>query len=145
MAKWSTEQALKKLRAEMRQSEQQRNQEAEQARTAAELRAEFAETASKYKDFATHKDGVIAHMKQHPGLSVENAYRLSTYDGLMKLAVEGQKANSELRKLKAQQTASASVATRPVGTGNAALTTPHSNLPPAEAAFERAKARLSGG
>jgi hypothetical protein len=143
MAKWSTEQALKKLKAEQAQAEDARNQEARQAQARSEFKADLEAAAAMYPDFVSHKEGIMSALAENPALSVDQAYRLATYEGLRQLAIEGHAAKKELATLQTKIETQRANATRPgpAGSGDPASTKPPTDSH--DAAFQRAQQRLA--
>lgn len=145
MAKWVAEQTQRQVEAKLRAEREEADRSANLERSKAEFRRELEATAGKYKDFADHREGVMAALSETPELSVENAYRLATYDGLFRLAQEGQQAKAELEQLKAQMKKQASTAMRPdVGAGNGeAVSDAEQKLSPLERAHLKAQRKLN--
>jgi hypothetical protein len=144
MAKWAAEQATKRLAAETAKQEEARQAEMRTTQAREGFKSELTAAAAKYPDFANHREGIMAVLSATPALSVDAAYRLATYEGLRKLAVEGQAAKKELLALKKQTETQKANATRPgpTGTGdaNANINTP---TDPFERAYQRGAAKIA--
>lgn len=144
LQKQSQEQARKLL------AEETAKREAESRRTAAReaIQRQFSEAQTQHKDFESHRPAVVDTLAAiaEQGPTVEQAYRLATYDGLRKLAVDGQKAITELAQLKQQQEQAAKKATTaPNDASRRGKEQPAADdsLSPGQKALARAKARMS--
>lgn len=142
MAQWAADEAAKRTAETLRTEREQAA--AETAKKAADdgLRAEFQQASKDHADFATHKEKVLDILSQTPDLSVDNAYRLATYEGLKKLAQDGDAAVRELAALKATietERKRATAPTPPAPAGKSQGDTSH--LSAAQRAFSRASAR----
>lgn len=97
MAKWLLEKSNQKT-AQM-VSEQFRKQHAEQDKAAKseQLKQEFFQAAQKYPDFGNHREPII-QLLSTGNVSVDQAYKLATWDNLMKMAQDGNSQSKELEK-----------------------------------------------
>lgn len=141
IAKKATRDAQKVFTSEI-EKQQTKHQTAE---ATAQLQREFTDAAGAHTDFAEHRPAVVALLQKAPALTVEEAYRLTTYEALGKLASEGEKAKRELAALKADQTRLAKAATAPPTGGSApgAATATDKNLSRGELAYRKASSRLA--
>ena len=78
------------------------------------MEQEFAQAYQLHPDLPDHKDAVIKYISGF-NLPVEMAYRLATYEGLAKLAQNGQSTKSELDKAKSELEKLQKLATMPPG------------------------------
>ena len=113
----------------------------------AQLRGELSAAAGAHTDFADHRPAVVALLQKAPALSVEEAYRLTTYEALGKRAEEGEKAKRELSALKAEGARQAKAATAPPAGAGApgAASAADKTLSRGERAFRKANTRLTAG
>lgn len=145
MAKWARDEAKRAMLKELHQERAQRDEQVNEQLAQQNLQRELEQAASAYPDFLNHRENVVNALVEHPSLSVEAAYKLATYDGLMKLAQERQALQKQLTSLQAQLKTQKSAAMRPsVGLGNgSAVTTDPGKVPPHELAFQRAQRRIA--
>ena len=73
------------------------NQRQEKAAKSERLKQEFLEAARIYPDFANHREPII-QLLSTSNVSVDQAYKLATWDNLMKMAKEGGNHGKELEK-----------------------------------------------
>lgn len=123
-----------------RQAENEKTAKESRVRTAQEnLTREFQDTAKAHPDFATHKPAVNQLLQKAPALSVEEAYRLVTYDGMVKLVNEAQATKQKLTTADAELAALKKKATQlPAGGGSGNASGEDKFLSPGERAFHRA-------
>jgi len=149
------EQRAQKIAEDMVSSERQKAQteaekkaEEERATQAqAAIRQELEEAAKTHADFNDHRVNVMetAQRLNEEGATIEEAYRLSTYDGLRKLAEEGEAAKQELAALKAKLEKESKESTRPAPGargGGAATPNEDEDLSPLQRAHKRAAAKV---
>lgn len=75
----------------------QQNQQREKAAKSEQLKEEFLQAARTYPDFANHREPII-QLLSTSNVSVDQAYKLATWDNLMKMAKEGGSQGKELEK-----------------------------------------------
>lgn len=144
MAKWVTEQATRTFRQEQQTAEQARETKAREERAVATLREEFTAAAKDIPDFDQHRHAVVEALAKAPGLSVQQAYRVATYDQVVALAKEGQTAKSELAALKAQNELDRKKATQPpMGLNGAQSAADDKHLSPGQRAAKRAQQKIA--
>jgi hypothetical protein len=156
LAKWSADQAYAKIKKENEERErretEKKQKETESARAEEQKKAlalEFRKATEDHPDFNDHKSAVIEHLSRlaEHGPSVQDSYRLATYDGLRKLAEEGMAAKKELAALKAKMDKQAKISTStPKGASSAGKEAPPAedkHLTPGQRAFRKAQQRIS--
>lgn len=123
--------------------EREASQRVERARI--EFRGELERTATKYPDFAAHREGIMTALAEIPGISVEQAYHLATYQGLRQLAIEGQAAKAERDKLKQEVERMKVRATHPgpAGLGNGESVPVSANADPWSGYFDKAMQKVA--
>ncbi len=143
MALWVQKQVSEKLAAERKAADEQTAQERKRGEARDALKRELDTAATELPDFGDHKQAVFEALAKAPGLSVSEAYRLSTWDGLKQLAEEGQAAQRELAAMKAEKEAAAKAVTNiPAGRrGNE--TVKLEDLSPGQRALTKARGRIS--
>lgn len=148
MAKWARDEAARSLRAEQQaeaaRAAERESETARQARWQAGFRTAFQE----HPDFGDHRSAVVDLMSgvfEAGEITPSQAYKLATYDGLVKLAQEGRqaqqalaKAQAEVKKLKAKATTPPAPSS---ASGNLAPDAQH--LSKAQRALQRAQRRLA--
>lgn len=151
---WMTKRAKDAALAELRkQNDQERSASeaaATHARTVENLRASLKamEDPQKYPDWGHLRESTLALMRQSldgdGGLTVEQAYQLTRYPGLVKLAQEGHAAKAEAQKLRKELDALKAGRTAPPGgyPGSGAGRD-LSQLSPGAAALAKAQANLA--
>ena len=97
MAKWLLERAEQKTAQRVADQFRRQNAEQEKAARSEQLKAEFLQAAQKYPDFANHREPII-QLLSTSNVSVDQAYRLATWDNLMKMAKDGNGQGKELEK-----------------------------------------------
>ncbi len=86
-----------------------------------QLTREFKDAAAAHKDFESHRGAVAQLLQKAPALTVEEGYRLATYDALVQRVNEGETAKRELAALQAETERQKKDAARlPAGAGNGA-------------------------
>lgn len=145
MAKWLDDRNADRLRNQLTSEQQAAQQRQARESRLGELRNQFAE-AQKLPDFEQHSEAVVEMLQRAPTLSVQEAYRLATADGLAKQAGEAQKLRGEVAALKAELENLRKKATQParapVG-GDAKTLEAEKNLSPAQRAFQKAQRRIA--
>lgn len=144
-AKWVTEQAKKDIAKQQAHEAKVQAAKDKQAKSEAQLQNEFKEAETSIENFAAHKPAVIAKLQDTAsGISVQDAYRLTTYDSLFKMAQDGQNASNELAKVQAELETLKKKGTRlPDNNNGKTEEEEDKNLSPEEQAFARAQKRLS--
>jgi len=145
MARWVAEQTRRQVEARMRaeRGAEERQRAGQSARE--QVQAELDQAERAHPDFAEHRRAVFDVLDGHPGIPVEDAYRIATYDRLAEQVNRANAELAELRKFKAQAEKSAKRLTTPIGGAGSGNPDPSKNphLSPAERAFNRAQARLA--
>ncbi len=110
MAKWLLDRSNEKTAQMVSDQFRKRNAEQEKASRSEQLKQEFLQAAQKYPDFANHREPII-QLLSTGSVNVDQAYRLATWDNLMKMAKDGgtqgkklEKTRTELETLKKQIT-----------------------------------------
>jgi cell division protein FtsB len=129
---------------ERSQREQQAAQQAQmqELRKREQFREELAVALQHYPDLAQHRDGIMERLEETPGLSVESAYQLSTWQSLRKLAQDGEAAKKELQALRAKEKQTRAAATRPIN-GQAGVADARAITDPWEQAWQKAQLSLA--
>lgn len=114
LVKWLQEQGRKEARQvaadEAKKLRQQQEQEAIKARS----QQEFEQAQKDHHDLAEHQEAIAQYISQF-NLPIEHAYRLATYEGLAKLAQDGQRNRAELDKVREELEKLQKLSTRPPG------------------------------
>ena len=142
-AQYIEDRAVKRARKELATETQQRDQTTRATQARESLTRELGEAAKAHADFDTHKPAVVSLLQKAPALSVEEAYRLATYDALVTLVNGGETAKRELAGLKAEAERLKKAATLlPAGAG-AGSAAPGADkfLSPGARAFSKAEAK----
>ena len=146
MALWAKEQAFKDLKKEQATQAASDQQATAIKATETRITSEFSQAAKDYPDFMDYREPVIEKMSAigENGVSVDDAYRLSTYDGLRKMADDGQKAVTELAALKQKvEQSKKRDATAPTGGSGEINEDALKNLSAVQRASLRAKERIA--
>lgn len=140
-ADWITDRATKKAQKIAADDIAKRENAAAAQKASDDLSREFKDAQTAHADFVSHRPAVLQLLKQAPALTVEQAYRLVTYDALTKLVSEGEAAKRELTKLQAEAEHRKKEATRLTagGADGAAVSGEDRLLSPAARAYNRAK------
>jgi len=108
LVNFAVKQATENLRKENadRQTDEDRATSEKEAHET--LKKELTQAATDHEDFADRRNQVVELLTETPGLTVEQAYRLSVWDGLVEMGQQAETlktdlatANSEIDKLKA--------------------------------------------
>lgn len=145
MASWVAKQVADQVRTQQTEAAKQAEAEARNKQATEQVRQGLLKAQKDHPDFETHKAAVFEALAGNPMLEPEQAYRLATYDGLMKLAQDGETAKRELAKLKADVETERKKATAPVkpnGSGTAQADDTH--LSPGQRALQRARSKIAG-
>lgn len=107
------------------------------------LRAELKQAVTDHADFDTHREAVYHKLTDaKAAISVEDAYRLVTFEALARQAADGRKARAELKTLQAKLETQAKRATMPVrGAGHGQQVIDDQHKSKGARAFERAEQR----
>ena len=97
MAKWLLERSNEKATQAVADQFRKDNAQREKAAKSDQLKQEFLQAAQTYPDFADHREPII-QLLSTSNVTVDQAYRLATWDNLMKMAKEGNSQNKELEK-----------------------------------------------
>ena len=97
MAKWLLERSNEKATQAVADQFRKDNAHREKAAKSEQLKQEFLQAAQKYPDFANHREPII-QLLSTSNVSVDQAYRLATWDNLMKMAKDGSGQSKELEK-----------------------------------------------
>lgn len=147
MALWAKEEAKRELLAEQAKRESASQAEADKTARDQEIASEFRTAAADLPDFGDHREGVLnvmAGSMARGRVTVGEAYRLATYDGLYKLAQEGQKAHKELTKLRAEVERNKKTSTTPPKSKTAGELNPEEkHLSPGMRAYQRAQRKIA--
>ena len=125
-----------------------RDKETRTTQAREQLGREFKDAAAAHADFESHRPAIVKALQRSPSLSVEEAYRLTTYDALGKLVGEGEKAKRELGKLVADAERAKKEATRLTagdGAGASANNAADKLKSTGARAYERAAKKLAAG
>ena len=107
------------------------------------MQQEFTEAYQAHPDLPDHKEAVIKYISGF-NLPVEMAYRLATYEGLAKLAQNGQGTKAELDKSRSELEKLQKLATMPPGIADGRSKTQKSNgLDMYETAYSSAEKAIS--
>lgn len=143
MAEWVTQQVAERVEKDLTAQTAKRDAERRKGEAEQQLKAELAQAVKEHKDFDTHKAAVFDLLASTPGLRVQDAYKLATYDALRGIAGEAEKAKTELAALKQQIETEKKKLTAPVqGAAGAAPVTNNDHLSPAQRAYQRAQTRM---
>ncbi len=139
LVKWLQEQGRKEARQvaadEAKKLRQQQEQEAIKARS----QQEFEQAQQDHHDLAEHQEAIARYISQF-NLPIEQAYRLATYEGLAKLAQDGQRNQAELDKVREELEKLQKLSTRPPGLTDGQTKPAHANgLDMYEKAFKSAQ------
>lgn len=144
-AKYIADQAVNAAQKVFTNQLEERDTKSQTQAATTQLQRELADASSAHTDFAEHRGAVVALLQKAPALTVEEAYRLTTYEALGKRAAEGEKAKRELAAIKAESERKAKAATAPPA-GGAAPGSPSGEdktLSAGERAFRKAGAKLA--
>ncbi len=142
LVKWLRTQSQQEARQAAANEAKSLRQQQHQAAVKQQLDAEFSEAYRSHPDLADHQDAIIKYISGF-NLPVEMAYRLATYEGLSKLAHNGQSTLAELNKTKAELEKLQKLATMPPGRADGRSQRVNANgLDPYEAAMKRAEQLL---
>ena len=114
LVKYLQEHAQKEARQAAANEAKALKEQRQQEQVKQQLEQEFADAYKEHKDLADHKDAVIHYIGGY-NLPVEMAYRLATYEGLHKLATEGQSLKAELDKTRSELEKLQKLSTMPPG------------------------------
>ena len=145
VANWAAKKATKELETKLSRERQATQQAIELDRAKNAFLSELRDAEIKYPDLPTYKDGILQALSKAPNLSVEEAYRLATYDNALKLATEAASLKQELATLKAENLALKASKTRPNNSIPNLEQKPISNKTqsPTEVAYQRAQRKLA--
>lgn len=142
LVKWLRNQSQQEARQAAANEAKSLRQQQQQAAMKQQLDTEFAEAYRNHPDLADHQDAIIKYISGF-NLPVEMAYKLATYEGLTKLAHNGQATLAELNKTKAELEKLQKLATMPPGRADGRSRKEQANgLDPYEAAMQRAEQLL---
>lgn len=145
-AKYIQDQTAKAIRQEEQRKAQAEQAKAKQEAAAEKLRSEFTQAASEFEDFDDHRSAVIAKLQDvsNEGVTVQDAYKLATYDQLRDMASRTAKAESEVKRLTGELEALQKGSTvLPTGNNGQESHTDLDDLDPAERALVKAQRRLA--
>ncbi|PJE79664.1 hypothetical protein CI610_01378 [invertebrate metagenome] len=114
LVRYLKDQATSEARQAAVNLNKQQQAEQQKADMQHQVEQEFSKAYQKYPDLPDHKEAVIDFMSGY-NLPVEVAYRLATWEGLEKLAQEGQSQRSKLDKAHAELEKLQKLATIPPG------------------------------
>ena len=97
MAKWLLERSNEKATQAVADQFRKDNAQREKAAKSEQLKQEFLQAARQYPDFANHREPII-QLLSTSNVSVDQAYKLATWDNLMKMAKDGNGQGKELEK-----------------------------------------------
>lgn len=142
LVKWILSQSQQEARQAAANEAKSLKQQQQQTAMKQKLDAEFAEAFRAHPDMADHQEAILKYIGGF-NLPVEMAYRLATYEGLTKLARNGQTTLAELNKTKAELEKLQKLATMPPGRADGRSHSEQANgLDPYEAAMKRAEQLL---
>ena len=144
-ARWVSERATVAARRERESADREASKVRETEVGRERLREAFVATAREHPDFAEHKDRVVELLAVNSGRKTpEDAYRLATYEGLTKLAREGETAKRYLATTKAQLEKLQAGMTRPPPGPSSGKPDPREALmDPVERAYQKAQRKLA--
>lgn len=144
LAQYIEDRAVKRG-AKERQAEQEKTAKESRVRQAQDnLTREFQDAGKAHADFATHKPAVAQLLQKAPSLSVEEAYRLVTYDGMVKLVNEAGAGKQQLAQAQKELADLKKKATQlPAGHGAGQPSGEDKTLSPGQRAAKRAEAKLN--
>ncbi len=114
LVKWLQEQSRKEARQAAANETKALKEQRQQQETKAKVQQEFQQAHKAHPDLADHQEAVIQYISGF-NLPVEMAYRLATYEGLVKLAQQGQSTKADLDKSKAELERLQKLSTMPPG------------------------------
>ena len=142
LVKWLLDKTSNSARQAAANEAKALKQQQQQAAVKQKLDAEFAEAYRAHPDLADHQEAIIKYVSG-VNLPVEMAYRLATYEGLTKLAQNGQTTLADLNKTKAELEKLQKLATMPPGRADGQSKKVRANgLDQFEAAMQRAEKAL---
>ena len=138
LVKWLQEQSRKEARQAAANETKTLREQRQLEETKAKVQQEFDQAYKAHPDLADHKDVVIQYISGF-NLPVEMAYRLATYEGLAKLAQQGQGTQANLDKSKAELERLQKFSTMPPGRPDGRSQKQQTNgMDQLEAAYNRA-------
>lgn len=118
MAKWLLDKSNEKATQAASEQFRKQNLQQEKAVKSDQLKQEFLQAAQKYPDFANHREPII-QLLSTSNVSVDQAYRLATWDNLMKMAKDGGNHGKELDKTRNElETLKKQITMPPSGSGD---------------------------
>lgn len=99
MIRYAVNKAKEELRGETAKAQSESEQKAAAEAATRQLTEEMEQATKDHTDFADHRPKVIEHLTANPQLSVEDAYRLATYDAIVQMATDGNTSKAELEKV----------------------------------------------
>lgn len=101
LVKWLQDQSRNEARQAAADEAKKLREQRQKEEVSAKVKQEFDQAYKDHSDLPDHKEAVMKYIIRF-NLPVEMAYRLATYEGLAKLAQNGQSSQAELEKTKSE-------------------------------------------